>query len=111
MMQYEQEKLQHEQRMKQLESVILRVSRETEQIEKETEQLRQENTREKALGASIRRLCFPPDCNSTLPSSTEADCKPSSATSSQGSARTHGRAEDRCLQNDQLSCLLHWRLP
>jgi hypothetical protein len=78
MMQYEQGKLQHEQRMKQLESEILRVRKETEQIEKETEQLRRENAREQALSDSIRRLCFPPGCNSTLPSSTEHDCRPSS---------------------------------
>ena len=71
MMQYEQGKLQHEQRMKQLEE-------RTRQIEKETEQLRRENAREQALSDSIRRLCFPPGCNSTLPSSTEPDCRPSS---------------------------------
>jgi molecular chaperone GrpE (heat shock protein) len=82
---YEQRKLQHEQRMKQLEndilqaeSDILRVRKDSEQIKKETEQLRRENAREQALSASIRRLCFPRDSSSTLPSSTEPDCRPSS---------------------------------
>ena len=77
--------MQHEQRMKQLEtdilqaeSEILRVRRETELIERETEQLRRKNAREKALSASIRRLCLPRYPSSTLPSSTEPDCKPSS---------------------------------
>jgi len=82
---YEERKMQHEWRMKQLESDILRVrndseriKRETEQIEKETEQLRQDNAREKALSDSIRRLCFPPESSSTLPTPTGPDCKPSS---------------------------------
>jgi len=81
---YEERKMQHEWRMKQLESDILRVrndseriKRETEQIEKETEQLRQDNAREKALSASIRRLCFPPESSSTLPTPTGPDSKPS----------------------------------
>jgi hypothetical protein len=91
--------MQHEWRMKQLESDILRVrgdkeqieneilqvrsdseriKREAEQIEKETEQLRQENAREKALSASIRRLCFPPESSSIPQTPTGPDCKPSS---------------------------------
>jgi hypothetical protein len=102
---YEQRKMQHEWRMKQLESDILRVQSdseriendilqvrsdneriesdilqvetEIEQIKKETEQLRQDNAREKALSASIRRLCFPPESSSTLPTPTGPDSKPS----------------------------------
>ena len=74
----EARKMQHEQRMKQLENDILRMRRETELIERETEQLRRKNAREKALSASIRRLCLPRYPSSTLPSSTEPDCKPSS---------------------------------
>lgn len=61
---YEQRKMQHEWRMK--------------QIEKETELLRQENAREKALSASIRRLCFPPESSSIPQTPTRPDCKPSS---------------------------------
>jgi|GEM_PF-723863 len=78
---YEQRVMLHEQRMnenriaierskeriKQIETEILqvrndseRIEKDTEQIEKETEQLRRENAREKALSASIKRLCFPP---------------------------------------------------
>jgi septal ring factor EnvC (AmiA/AmiB activator) len=55
-----------------------RIKREAEQIEKETEQLRQENAREKALSASIRRLCFPPESSSIPQTPTGPDCKPSS---------------------------------
>jgi hypothetical protein len=64
--------------MKQLESEIVqvrsdseRIVRETKKIEKETEQLRRENTREKALIALIRQLCFPAESNWTPPPPTE----------------------------------------
>jgi chromosome segregation ATPase len=94
---YEQSKLQHEWRMKriaertkQIESDILLVESEiaqlrsereqiesdSEQIEKETEQLRRETAREKALSASIRRLCFPPESSSTPQTPTEPGSKP-----------------------------------
>ena len=43
---------------------ILRIEKEIEQIKRETEQLRAENAIEKALSASIRRLCFPPESSS-----------------------------------------------
>ena len=103
---YEQRKLQSEWRMKQidertkqidertkrLESEILlvkndserirkeaeQIERETEQIERETELLRQENAKQKALSASIRRLCFPPESSSIPQTPTEPDCEPSS---------------------------------
>ena len=52
------------------------IEKDTEQIEKETEQLRQENAREKALSASIRRLCFPPESSSTPQTPTEPGSKP-----------------------------------
>jgi hypothetical protein len=61
---YEQRKMQHELRMKQLESEI--------------EQLRHENARERALLASIDRLCFPPDSCSIPAMPTAPDSKPSS---------------------------------
>jgi hypothetical protein len=77
-MQYEQRKMQHEWRMKQLESDILRVRNDSERIKRETEQLRQDNAREKALSASIRRLCFPPESSSIPQTPTGPDCKPSS---------------------------------
>jgi hypothetical protein len=89
---YEQRKLQSEWRMKQidertklLESEILlvkndseRIRKEAEQIERETELLRQENAKQKALSASIRRLCFPPESSSIPQTPTEPDCEPSS---------------------------------
>ena len=52
------------------------IEKDTEQIEKETEQLRQENAREKALSASIKRLCFPPESSSTPQTPIEPDSKP-----------------------------------
>jgi hypothetical protein len=71
--------------MKQLENEILLVRKETEQINSETEQLRRENAklrqlnaRERALSALIKQHCFPPECSSTPPQSTEPDCGPSS---------------------------------
>ena len=71
-------------RTKQIESEILRVrndseriEKDTEQIKKETEQLRQENVKEKALSASIKRLCFPPESSSIPQTPTAPDCKPS----------------------------------
>ena len=74
----------HEQRMKQLENEILRVRSDRERskertklIEKEIDQLRQETARLKALNASIRRLCFPPESSSIPPIPTAPDCKPS----------------------------------
>ena len=101
---YEQSKLQHEWRMKriaertkQIESDILLVESEiaqlrsereqiesdneqiesdSEQIEKETEQLRRETAREKALSASIRRLCFPPESSSIPQTPIEPGSKP-----------------------------------
>jgi hypothetical protein len=63
--------------IKQIESEILRVRNDSERIEKDTEQLRQENAREKALSASIKRLCFPPESSSIPQTSIEPDSKPS----------------------------------
>jgi len=81
---YVQRVMQHEQRMKQLESDILRVRSDSErskertkQLEKETEQLRRENAREKALSASIRRLCFQPESSSIPQTSIEPGSTPS----------------------------------
>jgi hypothetical protein len=68
---YERRKMLYEQRMN--------------RIEKEIEQLRQENARlarlnawDQALDACIKRLCFPPDSNLTLPTPTEPDSRGSS---------------------------------
>ena len=81
---YEQSIVLHEQRMKQLESEILRVrsagerSKErTKLIEKEIEQLDHENAKLKALNASIKRLCFPPESSSIPQTAIEPDSKPS----------------------------------
>ena len=52
------------------------IEKDTEQIEKETEQLRQENAREKALSASIKRLCFPPESSSIAQTPIEPGSKP-----------------------------------
>ena len=80
---YEQSIVLHEQRMKQLESDILRVRSDSERskertklIEKETEQLKQMNAKERALSASIKRLCFPPESSSIPQTSIEPDFKP-----------------------------------
>jgi hypothetical protein len=74
---YEQRKMQHEQRMKQIETEILRVRSDKELIEKEIEQLDHENTKEGALSASIKQLCFPPESSSIPQTPTAPDCKPS----------------------------------
>jgi len=80
---YEQSIVLHEQRMKQLESDILRVRSDSERskertklIEKETEQLKQMNAKERALSASIKRLCFPPESSSTPQAPIEPVSKP-----------------------------------
>ena len=72
-------------RMKQIERETWQIENETEQIKKETEQLRHKNARLKLLNAKTRhliscvdQLCFPPECNSTLPPATENDCDSSS---------------------------------
>jgi septal ring factor EnvC (AmiA/AmiB activator) len=96
-MQHEQWMLLHEQRMKQLESdilqvrsgsersrertkliekEILRVRSDREQIESEILQLRRVNAREKALSASIKRLCFPPESSSIPQTSIKPDSEP-----------------------------------
>jgi hypothetical protein len=84
MLHYEQRKMQHEQRMNANRIAIERskertklIEKDTELIEKEIKQLRQENVRLKALNASVRRLCFPPESSSTPQTATAADCKPS----------------------------------
>jgi hypothetical protein len=74
---YEQRKMQHEQRTKQIETEILQVRKDKELIEKEIEQLDHENTKEEALSASIKRLCFPPESSSIPQTPTAPDCKPS----------------------------------
>ena len=68
-----------------IEREIEQIKKETELIKKETEQLKAENakldiliSKEKALLASIDRLCFPPDFSSTPPPPTEPDCGHSS---------------------------------
>jgi len=80
---YEQSIVLHEQRMKQLECDILRVRSDSERskertklIEKETEQLKQMNAKERALSASIKRLCFPPESSSTPQAPIEPVSKP-----------------------------------
>ncbi len=57
---------------------IQRTESDIEQVERETEQLKQENARERALSASIRRLCFPPESSSIPQAAIEPDCGPSS---------------------------------
>jgi len=52
------------------------IEKETEQIKKETEQLKQMNAKERALSASIKRLCFPPESSSIPQTSIEPDSKP-----------------------------------
>jgi septal ring factor EnvC (AmiA/AmiB activator) len=75
----------YEQRMKQLANEIERSKERTKQFEKDTEliekeikQLRQETARLKALNASVRQLCFPPESSSIPPPPTAPDCKLSS---------------------------------
>jgi hypothetical protein len=53
-----------------------RIEKDTEQIKKETEQLRQENAKEKALSASIKLLCFPPESSSIPQAPIEPGSKP-----------------------------------
>lgn len=60
------------------ESDILHVENDIEQIERETEQLRAENARDRALRASIRRLCFPQESCSIPATATEPGSRPSS---------------------------------
>jgi 16S rRNA C967 or C1407 C5-methylase (RsmB/RsmF family) len=60
-----------------IEIAIERSKERTKLIEKEIEQLRQENARLKALNASVRRLCFPPESSSIPQSLIEPDSKPS----------------------------------
>ena len=62
----------------QIENDILQVESEIVQIEKETEQLRRENAKMRHLISCVDQLCFPPECNSTLPPATENDCDSSS---------------------------------
>ena len=69
----------------QIENDILQVESDIVQIEKETEQLRHETDKLKTYNAKMRhliscvdQLCFPPECNSTLPPATENDCDSSS---------------------------------
>ena len=69
--------MQHEQRMKQIETEILQVRKDKELIEKEIEQLDHENAKERALSASIKQLCFPPESSSIPQTPTAPDCKPS----------------------------------
>ncbi len=63
-------------RIKQIESEILQVRNDSERIENDTEQLRQENAKEKALSASIKRLCFPPESSSIHQTPIELGSKP-----------------------------------
>jgi len=74
---YEKSIVLHEQRMNENRIAIERSKERTKLIEKEIEQLRQENARLKALNASVRRLCFPPESSSIPQTSIEPDCKPS----------------------------------
>ena len=69
----------------QVESEIVQIENDIVQIEKETEQLRHETDKLKTYNAKMRhfisyvdQLCFPPECNSTLPPATENDCDSSS---------------------------------
>jgi hypothetical protein len=74
---YEQSIVLHEQRMNANRIAIERSKERTKLIEKEIEQLRQENARLKALNASVRQLCFPPESSSIPQTPTAPDCKPS----------------------------------
>jgi hypothetical protein len=67
----------HEQRMNENRIAIERSKERTKLIENEIEQLRQENARLKALNASVKRLCFPPESSSIPQTPTAPDCKPS----------------------------------
>ena len=83
--QTENDILRFENDSEQIENDILQVESDIVQIEKETEQLRRENAKLKTYNAKMRhfisyvdQLCFPPECNSTLPPGTENDCDSSS---------------------------------
>ena len=67
----------HEQRMNENRIAIERSKERTKLIENEILLLRQENAKLKALNASVRRLCFPPESSSIPQTSTAPDCKPS----------------------------------
>ena len=67
----------HEQRMNENRIAIERSKERTKLIENEILLLRQENARLKALNASVRRLCFPPESSSIPQTPTAPDCKPS----------------------------------
>jgi hypothetical protein len=74
---YEKSIVLHEQRMNENRIAIERSKERTKLIEKEIEQLRQENARLKALNASVRRLCFPPESSSIPQTPTAPGSKPS----------------------------------
>jgi len=74
---YERRVMQHEQRMNENRIAIERSKERTKLIENEILLLRQENARLKALNASVRRLCFPPESSSIPQTPTAADCKTS----------------------------------
>ena len=65
----------YEQRMNNNRIAIERSKERTKLIEKEIEQLRQENARLKALNASVRQLCFPPESSSIPQTPSAPDCK------------------------------------
>jgi hypothetical protein len=74
---YEKSIVLHEQRMNANRIAIERSKERTKLIENEILLLRQENARLKALNASVRRLCFPPESSSIPQTPTAPDCKPS----------------------------------
>ena len=74
---YEKSIVLHEQRMNENRIAIERSKERMKLIENEILLLRQENARLKALNASVRRLCFPPESSSIPQTSTAPDCKPS----------------------------------
>jgi hypothetical protein len=74
---YEKSIVLHEQRMNENRIAIERSKERTKLIENEILLLRQENARLKALNASVRRLCFPPESSSIPQTPTAPDCKPS----------------------------------
>ena len=74
----EKELLQVESDIELIESEILRVESDSKRLEAETAKLREHNAKEKALSASIRALCFPPESSSIPAPPTEPDCGPSS---------------------------------
>ena len=74
---YEKSIVMHEQRMNENRIAIERSKERTKLIENEILLLRQENAKLKALNASVRRLCFPPESSSIPQTPTAPDCKPS----------------------------------